>query len=327
MRFKLNKNQEKIRYTLCPQRKIYDKIDSEWLPNIMFFHKKKFKSEVCNTDIHGLRFNSKEESSLKESIFDFSKKNNNLLVGSSTVFGIGSSNDKNTICSLLCENDDYFFNISGRAFNMLQEIILFFSISNKIKNIKNIVVLSGLNDTFLFANNKIRKNFPGPIYWNNQFSNTMNNLSKNFKTKFKDYFYTFSQKSNENRLNVDLNEVIGRNFNIWNTIGKGLNCKVYFFLQPYLFWSKDHSVEEKMISEYTNTRSDKIVYDNVNKSYDSVREVFKKACFENNITFFDTNEHFKNNYTKNDWLFIDNVHLNDNGNLAIKKFIKENIIL
>ena len=47
------------RYHHCPQLKIYDKIGFKWLPHLMFMNYPNFRSEECNTDSCGLRFNSK----------------------------------------------------------------------------------------------------------------------------------------------------------------------------------------------------------------------------------------------------------------------------
>ena len=78
------------------------------------------------------------------------------MIGSSTTFGVGSTEDKKTIPSILSKNSNYFYNLGGRAFNGFQEIILYQLFADKIKhNIKKIVLLSGMNDVYMFSN----KNF------------------------------------------------------------------------------------------------------------------------------------------------------------------------
>ena len=98
------------RYKLAPQLEIYDSIGTEWVPNIMFTQSKNFRSEICNTDCYGLRYNNNKDLDSKSSIFDeVSSKEKCVLIGSSNVFGIGSTLDKNTLASLLSENTDYHF--------------------------------------------------------------------------------------------------------------------------------------------------------------------------------------------------------------------------
>ena len=59
-----------IRYHHCPQMKIYDSIGYQWIQNLMFMNSPNFRSEVCNTDIYGLRFNSKLKFNPGNSIFN-----------------------------------------------------------------------------------------------------------------------------------------------------------------------------------------------------------------------------------------------------------------
>ena len=60
------------RYELAPQLKTYDKIGIEWIPHLMFTQTRNFRSEIVNTDCHGLRFN--EKPNLNQSIFDKKKQ-------------------------------------------------------------------------------------------------------------------------------------------------------------------------------------------------------------------------------------------------------------
>ena len=53
----------------------------------MFLQKNNFRSKICNTDIHGLRFNSFKDIKRKTVFFKNNKKSS-VLLGASTVFGI-----------------------------------------------------------------------------------------------------------------------------------------------------------------------------------------------------------------------------------------------
>ena len=64
----------------------------------MFMNSPNFRSEVCNTDIYGLRFNSKLKFNPGNSIFSqVTDEDKSVMIGSSTTFGVGSTLDKNTI--------------------------------------------------------------------------------------------------------------------------------------------------------------------------------------------------------------------------------------
>ena len=94
-------------YELAPQMRTYNQLGFDWKPFIMNIQSAKFRSKVVNTDNFGLRFNGQR---ITNSIFEtknhFEKKTG-TIIGSSSAFGIGSSNDNYTIPSLLSENTDF----------------------------------------------------------------------------------------------------------------------------------------------------------------------------------------------------------------------------
>ena len=127
-------------YKLAPQMRIYDNFSHEWKPFIMYSNKTNLRTKVVNTDNLGLRFNSLNNNNLI-SIFD--QKNTNqkfgLIVGSSTAFGLGCSEDDQTISSKLSKlTGTLFFNLGVSAFSGFQEVILHQSLINKVSKAKHI---------------------------------------------------------------------------------------------------------------------------------------------------------------------------------------------
>ena len=104
--------------------RIYDNFSHEWKPFIMYSNKTNLRTKVVNTDNLGLRFNSLNNNNLI-SIFD--QKNTNqkfgLIVGSSTAFGLGCSEDDQTISSKLSK-------LTGTLFLILEFQLFQFSRSN-----------------------------------------------------------------------------------------------------------------------------------------------------------------------------------------------------
>ena len=154
----MNKFKE-VRHRLTPQMREYDKLANIWKPFVMFFNQPNFKSQVYNLDKFGLRFNDlsnlknldieKNNSIFNEKIFSNCKETA-ALVGSSTAFGIGASSDAFTIPSILSKKTNtHFFNVSCSAFSGFQEIILFQSFINFLKNIKKVVIVSCVVDLSL----------------------------------------------------------------------------------------------------------------------------------------------------------------------------------
>ena len=345
-----------IRYKLAPQLEIYDSIGTEWIPNIMFTQSKNFRSEICNTDCYGLRYNNKKDLDSKSSIFDeVSSKEKCVLIGGSTAFGNGSTLDKNTLASLLSENTDYhFYNLGIMSCNGFQELILFQSLINKIKNIKKIVIFSGINDLFFFTSSNFDLTFPGPFFFGNQYKQKMNNLTLGYKRRifkflFKDFFsdkinlnwvgkshllkYILNSKfrkyykKNSILPNVTrIEDIISRNLYLWSLISKILEIDIHFFLQPFLGWGKNSSKEEMEIQKYIKTSgSYQREWEGINNSYADYNNLLKKKCDDFKIFFHDCNNFLKINSKKDDWLFVDKVHLNDDGYTLISKYIKNSI--
>ena len=303
MRNKISKKNEKLRYSLSPYRKEYDKLNTEYVPNLMFINKRNHRSKIVNTDNLGLRFNSLPK--FNKSIFN-TKKKTNILIGNSTVFGIGSSRDKYTIPSLLSNESELFFNLGSRAYNLFQEIILFLSVFHKIKKIKKIIILSGVNDIFFSLRESSSKTFPFPIYNNNNFLNLMN---KNRYIK-------------KNKFNISFKDHLDRVFTFWNSIQKSLNTKIVFVLQPYFYWSKKISLEEKNISTMMKGSKNLTIFNKITKSYNLYLNLFKYAAKKNQIRFYDSNDFIRRNSSDKDFYFVDLMHLNDDGCKKLSSFLK-----
>ena len=116
------KNERSIMYKYAPQMRLYYRNTHEWKPFIMYSNKTNLRTKVVNTDNLGLRFNSINNNNHK-SIFD--QKNTNqefgLIVGSSTAFGLGCTEDDQTISSKLSKlTGTLFFNLGVSAFSGFQ---------------------------------------------------------------------------------------------------------------------------------------------------------------------------------------------------------------
>ena len=153
---KLNK-----RYTITPQMKFYDQLTVDFEAYTMFFNKKLFSSKVINTDELGFRYNFFKN---KTNTFTNLINNHNefsLVIGGSTVFGFGATGDDKTLSSLLTKKSgELFLNFGATAFNSKQEIILFTNYFTKLKKIKKVIIVSGVNDLYLnIKNNNNSNNF------------------------------------------------------------------------------------------------------------------------------------------------------------------------
>ena len=105
---------------------VYEKMEYQLLPNLGFTNIVNFRSNVCNTDNIGLRFNEKKENF--SSVFDenkINKKEEVLITGGSTAMGMAASSDQKTLSSILSKSSGFHvYNFGVRAYNGFQELIL-----------------------------------------------------------------------------------------------------------------------------------------------------------------------------------------------------------
>ena len=171
-------------YKFAPQMRTYSQLGYEWKTFIMNIQKPRFRSNVVNTDNFGLRFNNQK---IKKSIFDkeeILRNKTGVIVGASTVFGVGASHDQFTIPSYLTDKTDtHFYNIGGRAYCGFQEIILFNSLINNFNKLETAVIFSGVNDIFMNSYIDDYDETLGPMFFTNEFKKAMSFNSLNWKKR------------------------------------------------------------------------------------------------------------------------------------------------
>jgi hypothetical protein len=334
----------KKRYYLVPQMKFYDQITCDYEPFLMFFNKKNFRSNFVNTDTQGFRLNIYQKKKVK--VMDLYNKEVSIVLGGSTVFGFGSTNDKNTISSILTDKTGkIFLNFGATAFNSKQEFILFINYFKKFKKIKNVIIISGINDLFLNINN-YPKNSESFFFKENytlafNLYKIRNNISKkllyfaykNIKSKYvnpvelklKDFF--IKRKKVKKKINFNnLKNNYKSTFNLWDALSKKLEFKMYFFLQPIPTWSnKKLSSEEKVLFSILDNSDDE-AHLMLNKiaqieNHSLYLKILKKCAVDNNIFFKDLNEQLKSNSQDSSWLFVDRVHMTDLGYSKVSNII------
>ena len=319
----------------------------------MFMNSPNYRSDICNTDIYGLRFNSKNNLELNKTIFDQeTNKERALMIGSSTTFGVGSTSDENTIPGFLSNNSNYFFyNFGGRAFNGFQEIILFQLLSKKLNGIKKIVLYSGMNDAYMTYNKSFISRYPGPFYYNKNFLEQMDKTNLTFNRKILKFLlpnleidyrfinikdlinYLFTKNFRDNYKSkksfpmIELEEIVTRNIHIWLLLSKSINAELSFFFPPFLPWCKNknnYSKEEEEIVNYlavTKEKANYEYYDKIAQQYEKIKKLFEDLCKKSEIKFYDCNNLFQLSENNKKWLFVDKVHLTDYGNKLISDYI------
>lgn len=126
----------------------FDDRGTRWLPYLMYFNPTDHRSDVVNTDRLGFRLSHGRGAvaSLGGSLPSGPVR---LLVGSSTVFGIGATSDAATLASRLwsCHAPSTpWLNMAGRSHNSAQELLLFTLYRHLLPPVTEIVLFSGFNN-------------------------------------------------------------------------------------------------------------------------------------------------------------------------------------
>ena len=314
-------------YKIVPQMKDYDNIEGYWYPFIMRFHRKNVSLPSVTTDDYGFRntiLKNKSKFYLSNYLNHFEGKLG-VMIGSSTCFGVGASSDKFTISSILSQNTNFsWFNLGGRAFNSTQEWILFSLYLPK--KIDVIIIFSGINNLILSYLTQTSP-FINSIFSNFQYDYLMNTVSKGIKNTIK-YKLFCNKKINNIDKNKKYNNILHcfqRDMDMWNHFRCSFNCKLYFVFQPIATWiEKDLTSEEEKIFDILDNMQEptwKIIYKHILEDKDKYLNDIKNICNKFNIPFLDINS--KNSFCKNEWLFVDRVHLTDNGYQLVQEEIQK----
>ena len=315
----------------------YDQISCEYKPFVMFFNKPNFNSKVVNTDEWGFRLNHHDKNLKKQSIF-FEEEEVSIVIGGSCVFGFGASSDEHTISSVLSKKTGgIYINFGATAFNSKQELLLFINFFQKYKKIKRVIIISGVNDIFL-------NSLSGEDVWGNFFFkekyekiHNLHKIRNRFDKRITNFFLKILKKKKndynnfDNKINSDkLRENYTESFDIWSKFSKNYNFDLYYFLQPVPTWfNKPLAKEEKdlfNILDNSNDSSHNILKKlSEENTYKKFKELLESILMKKRINFIDLNNEFRKIKNLNKWMFVDRVHLNDNGYEEISKTILDTI--
>lgn len=329
---KRNLNLTSRRLEIFPQMKDYDVMASgKPVQYAMLSGPPHYSSERIHTDALGFRFTHNYK------MTDLEKYDQvNLVIGGSTVFGVGATSDATTIPGYLASaTNEVWLNLGLRGGNSFQEIIHLIQNLHLAKKIKNIVVFSGVNDNYV----DILK--PEDNHWDRQFNEIPLELYavsplRQFACLLLAWF---KKTSPENLVHLSLKEMFSfkaenfktqfarnkkrslnnilRNFFLYSALKTHCSGKLLFVLQPFASWSKKElSDEEKAVFSELESLQAGSAWLDVKKileseaNYQETLHFFNQAAQKYNVKFVDSNP----SYNKNQTYFVDAVHLTDAGN-------------
>lgn len=170
---------------LAPQMADYDRLSGQidWRPYLMYFQPPNFVSGAVTTDRFGFR-PAIDHTGRRVTIDDAQTETVSLVVGNSVSFGVGATSDARSLTSRIASHTgDCWLNFSGRAFGAMQELVLFQSYRHKLGRVRRVILLTGLNDFYLFYAPKMFDDIFGIFFFSEAFYGAMNRRPQALSSK------------------------------------------------------------------------------------------------------------------------------------------------
>jgi len=315
------------RNLIVPQMRDYDQLgmQQEWVPHLMYFHPRNARLKSVSTDEFGFRNTTGAKAGAPTA----------LLIGGSSVFGIGATSDATTIPSLLNAQTKYNWrNLGGRAFNSTQEAILL-----HLANIKKIdgpiVVMSGINNlTRSLMSGSFSPVF-GAFFQQLLFEAAMARSTigrrevvkrsvSNFFKKLRgsELEYSDGERALKGSFYRPMLEIFERDCRMIQVISQAHNTSASFIVQPFIPWlNKELAIEESRLFSLLDQESADFtpILSELADYQSKYRDDLHQICKSVGMKFYDAND--SNDLKGKEWLFVDRAHFTDEGNLVMSKLI------
>lgn len=315
----------------------YDQVGDHWVPYLMRFDRPNRTFPSVSTTSWGMRRTAgadglmlPDDPSVLSSI--------GVVLGASTVFGVGATSDHKTLPSALNQLTDInWYNFGGRAINSTQELILLNLFLPR--STSKIVVFSGVNNLTLSLLSRVSSPVYNAFFFQSQFEESMNRptgagigvrraaaqLIEEVRNRFG------SPRRQASGEQIDPKEAYNnaitcfeRDLRALKALSDGLGSELTFALQPLASWiDKTLSEEELAIFGILDKLSPEwriLSRDLVDLRHRYASDL-EKICAALNVPFCNLND--QPEFATSDWLFVDRVHLTDAGNALSAKIIKK----
>ncbi|KVC65605.1 hypothetical protein WI73_21175 [Burkholderia ubonensis] len=335
------------RYALVPQMVEYDRLMApsrlRWHPHVMFFHPENYLSEVVSTDRWGFRYGSGRNGEAEISLGDLRGVSEvNLLVGGSVTFGLGCTRDSLTISSRLTALESGgapWLNFGGRGFTSAQELVAFLLLRDELPAVRNVVLLSGLNNLVL-ADPATRLRSPfGEFFFSEDFYRAMEDVKHGYKPKQGLWKKLARHEgagtappatASDAHGDKDRHEIaiagIERDVRHWAAICQAQGISLFYALQPFATWP------DRILNESEATLFD--LLDKMAGGQSSAtaeigdkavgarfRRAVREICDGLRVPFVDVTEAIERDACQGKWLFVDRAHLTDDGCAVVAELI------
>jgi lysophospholipase L1-like esterase len=301
-----------------------DRAEATWLPYLMYFHRTDYRSGVVNTDRLGFRRSTWRDGYVSVAARDGDGPVN-VFVGSSTAFGVGATGDAATIPSRLAGHSALpWLNLGGRGYCSTQELLLFMLHRHLLPDVREIVVMSGLNDLVLAGLPEQLRSEYGGFFFCGDYYRQMAELKTVYRKKGRASKRSIVQPASGPELNADQRvgaaaEQIARNLDHWVALAEAVGTRLSFVVQPLATWVRQTPVaaERALFQELDSHETDfwRSLFGVTSHPDVGARYVdaLAAACAKRQVRFLDLNAALAGSVGPDQWVFVDRAHFNDDG--------------
>jgi len=324
------------RARLTPQmleyaEKFDDRGEIRWLPYLMYFHPANHRSAVVNTDRLGFRLCCAGEAIASVGGV-LPPGPVRLLAGSSTVFGIGATNDAATLSSRLWARHApaaAWLNFGGRSYNSTQELLLFVLYRHLLEQVEEVVILSGFNDLGLSRLPAAQRGDHGAFFNSGEYFEQMERLRARRQRGSTGTSRSLLRRSGTRPppagnavpgLGEQISlatELTVRNLDTWRALTEPAGTRLTYVLQPLATWVRPQPApQERLLFEELDKISNfHQVYGDI-AAMDTGRHyasALQAGCAKIGVRFLDLSPVIEAAIRPSDWLFVDRIHFTDSG--------------
>lgn len=331
---------------------------NEYRPFVDAMGQPNFRSRSLNSDELGFRVQHYRDG---EPI-DFNRLKSrvqacNLMLGSSTAFGVTATADRNVTPALLTQETLPCINWAVRGATCQQELILYLTLRYLLPEQRNIVLLTGMNDVCLAVmRGAIAYPHFGSIFGEDFFFRQfVDYVTDAYRTKLEQrrlrewvdglwrrsefvrwltrYLMRKSEKQVAQRLTLSPEEQfstvcrhLANTMETWGAIQSSSGSRLHYVLQPALGWTAKPlaPVEAECFGEDMRTIPTVPLFTD-HALYVRFRDHAKSCCDAAGIRFYDANEWFGEPRFAAEDVFTDSCHFNDRGYGLLAGMLRERL--
>lgn len=298
-------------------------VNLDWVPYVMYFHPRNYANDVVSTDEHGFRFTDARG---RRYGLASGGEDVRLLVGSSTVFGVGVTADSRTLAARLTERDDrpeYWVNFGGRAFNATQELVSFVLNQHLLSRVREIVIFSGFNDLALSKLPARLRGAHGGFFFGGHFADRLNLKPRTFLDRVLLRDGQLTPDGGEDVLPPDRQiefaaATVLRRLKVWWSLAMAVEARLTFVLQPLADWVRPEgpAEEQRIFAELDTSASFGASYEHMRRpqTHAAYSERLRAGIAEiPGVDFLDMTSLLAEVIDPETWIFTDRIHFTDAG--------------